>query len=62
MKRSRSSSEHLMDIKNLGIDLVKTVCSLVGLEEAGTIVFHKRLKRHQLLGFLASAVRHYDGR
>lgn len=41
-----------MDIKVLGIDLGKTVCSLAGLDEAGAIVFRKRLQRHRLLDFL----------
>src|SRR6056297_4163185 len=41
-----------MDIKVLGIDLGKTVCSLAGLDEAGAVVFRKRLQRHRLLGFL----------
>ena len=44
--------EHLMDIKVLGIDLGKTVCSLAGLDEAGAVVFRKRLQGHRLLGFL----------
>lgn len=30
-----------MDIKVLGIDLGKTVCSLAGLDEFGTVVFRK---------------------
>ena len=41
-----------MDIKVLGIDLGKTVCSLAGLDEFGTVVFRKRLQRHRLLDFL----------
>lgn len=41
-----------MDIKVLGIDLGKTVCSLAGLDEAGAVVFRKRLQRHRLLDFL----------
>lgn len=41
-----------MDIKILGTDLGKTVCSLAGLDEAGAVVFCKRLQRHRLLGFL----------
>jgi transposase len=40
-----------MDIKVLGIDLGKTVCSLAGLDEAGAVVFRKRLQRHRLLDF-----------
>lgn len=41
-----------MDIKALGIDLGKTVCSLAGLDEAGTVVFRRRLQRHGPLDFV----------
>jgi transposase len=41
-----------MDIKVLGIDLGKTVCSLAGLDEAGAVVFRKRLQRYRVLDFL----------
>lgn len=41
-----------MDIKVLGIDLGKTVCSLAGLDDAGAVVFRKRIQRHRLMGFL----------
>jgi len=41
-----------MEIKVLGIDRGKTVCSLAGLDEAGAVVFRKRLQRHRLLDFL----------
>ncbi len=41
-----------MDIKILGIDLGKTVCSLDGLDETGAVVFRKRLQRHRLQDFL----------
>lgn len=41
-----------MDIMVLGIDLGKTVCSLAGLDEAGAVVFRKRLQRHRLLDIL----------
>ncbi|MFX0547431.1 hypothetical protein ACEWPL_018005 [Roseovarius sp. S1116L3] len=34
-----------MDIKVLGIDLGKTLCSLAGLDEARAVVFRKRLQR-----------------
>lgn len=37
-----------MDVKVLGIDLGKAVCSLAGLDEAGAIVFRKRIQRHPL--------------
>lgn len=41
-----------MDIKVLGIDLGKTVCSLAGLDNAGAVVFRKRIQRHRLMDFL----------
>lgn len=41
-----------MDIKVLGIDLDKTVCSLAGLDEAGAVVLRKPLQRHRLQGCL----------
>lgn len=41
-----------MDIKVLGIDLGKTVCSLAWLDDTGAVVFRKRLQRHRLLDFL----------
>ena len=41
-----------MDIKVLGIDLGKTVCSLAALDEAGAVVFRRWLQRHRLLDFL----------
>lgn len=41
-----------MDIKVPGIDLAKTVRSLAGLDEAGAVVFHKRLQRYRLPDFL----------
>ena len=40
-----------MDIKVLGIDLGKTVCSLDGLDEAGAVMFRKRLQWHRLRDF-----------
>lgn len=41
-----------MDIRVLGIDLGKTVCTLAGLDANGAVVFRKRLQRHRLLNFL----------
>lgn len=41
-----------MNIKVLGIDLGKTVCSLAGRDKARAVVFRKRLERHRLLDFL----------
>lgn len=40
-----------MEIKVLGIDLGKIVCSLAGLDKAG-VVLRKRHQRHRLLDFL----------
>lgn len=39
-----------MDIKVLVIDLGKPVCSFAGLDDAGAVVFRKRLQRHRLPG------------
>ncbi len=52
-----------MDIKVLGIDLGKTVCSLAWLDEAGAVVFRKRLQRHRCWTFscYAAALRGCDG-
>lgn len=44
-----------MDIKVLGIDLGKSVCSLAGLDEAGAVVFRKLLQRDRLLGSATDA-------
>lgn len=41
-----------MSIVTLGIDLGKTVCSLVGLDTAGTVVMRKRLRRAGLVAFV----------
>ena len=41
-----------MSIVTLGIDLGKTVCSLVGLDAAGTVVMRKRLRRAGLVAFV----------
>jgi len=35
----------------LGIDLGKNVCSLAGLDEAGNVVFRRRMKREGLPAF-----------
>lgn len=42
----------MRDIKVLGTELSKAVCSLSGLDDAGAVVFRKRLQRHRLLDFL----------
>lgn len=42
-----------MEITILGIDLGKTVCSLVGVGGAGAVVMRKRVQRFRLLDFLA---------
>ena len=41
-----------MSIVTLGIDLGKTVCSLVGLDAAGKVVMRKRLRRTNLVAFV----------
>lgn len=41
-----------MSIVTLGIDLGKTVCSLVGLDAAGTVVMRKRLRHAGLVAFV----------
>ena len=41
-----------MSIVTLGIDLGKTVCSLVGLDAAGKVVMRKRLRRTSLVAFV----------
>jgi len=38
-----------MTIVTLGIDLGKTVCSLVGMDEAGALVLRRRLRRDRVL-------------
>lgn len=41
-----------MSIVTLGVDLGKTVCSLVGLDAAGKVVMRKRLRRAGLVAFV----------
>ena len=42
-----------MTIEILGVDLVKTTCSIVGLDGAGTVVLRRRVRRYRLLSFLS---------
>ena len=42
-----------MNIAVLGIDLGKSVCSLVGLDETGAVVMRRRAKRETLVGLAA---------
>jgi len=42
-----------MDIAVIGIDLGKTVCNLVGMDDRGAVVLRRRLQRFRLLDFLA---------
>jgi len=42
-----------MIITTLGIDLGKTVCSIAGLDAAGTVVFRRRVRRWRLLKVLS---------
>jgi transposase len=54
-------SEMMAKIAILGIDLGKNVCSLAGLDEAGNVVLHRRMKREGLSVFaerLALASQH----
>ncbi len=37
----------------LGIDIAKRVFHAIGMDNTGTIVFRKRLSRHDLMPFLA---------
>jgi len=43
-----------MDIKYLGIDLAKNVFQLCGMSRGGAVVLSKRLRRKQLLTFIAN--------
>lgn len=42
-----------MSIAVLGIDLGKTSCSVVGLDEAGHVVLRRRLRRETVIAFAA---------
>lgn len=42
-----------MHIVILGIDLGKNSCSLVGLDESGTIVVRRRVRRDGVIAFAA---------
>lgn len=42
-----------MKISVLGIDMGKTVCSLVGLDASGAVVLRRRAKRETLIGMAA---------
>lgn len=42
-----------MEIAVLGIDLGKTICSVIGLDGNGAVVLRKRIQRHRLLPFLS---------
>lgn len=46
-----------MTMVTLGIDLGKSVCSLVGMDETGSVVLRKRLRRDRLLGFTSNLAR-----
>lgn len=43
-----------MTIVTLGIDLGKTVCSLAGLDDSGSVMLSRRIQRHRLLAFLST--------
>ena len=38
-----------MDISVLGVDLVKNVCSVVGLDASGAIVMRRKVRRETLI-------------
>lgn len=40
-----------MTISILGIDLSKTVCSIVGLDVAGAVVLRRRMRRQTVIKF-----------
>ena len=40
-----------MTIMTLGIDLGKSVCSLVGMDAAGAVVLRRKIKRNGVLTF-----------
>ena len=42
-----------MQIATLGIDLVKTSCSLVGLDAGGKVVVRRQMRRETVIGFTA---------
>jgi transposase len=42
-----------MSIAVLGIDLGKTSCSLVGLDEAGRVILHRRMRREMVISYTA---------
>jgi transposase len=37
----------------LGIDLGKSVCSVVGMDESGAVVLRRRMRRQTVIGFAA---------
>ena len=43
-----------MSINTLGIDLGKTVCHMVALDEGGQILFRRKLRRDQVLRMTAN--------
>ena len=46
-----------MTLVTLGIDLGKTVCSLVGMDETGAVIMRKRLRRDRLVSYTANLER-----
>ena len=42
-----------MTVAVLGIDLGKTSCSVVGLDEAGCVVLRRRMRRETVIAFAA---------
>jgi hypothetical protein len=42
-----------MNVSVLGIDLGKTICSIVGLNASGAVILRRRAKRETLIGLAA---------
>ena len=45
-------------VSTVGLDLAKYIFQLHGADSAGAVVFRKKLRRGQLLAFLATAALH----
>ena len=41
-------------VSTVGLDLAKHLCQLHGADSAGAVIFRKKLRRGQLLAFLAT--------
>jgi transposase len=45
------------EVSTIGLDLAKTVFQAHGADASGSVVFRKKLRRDQLLGFFSSQPR-----